>query len=177
MKYEIKDRWDGSVIFTTEIDCDANASESVKRGLAARSALNAGANIARANIAGANFALAYLPGANLAGASLDCPIKIENIHQRIYSAASQPGALDMSEWHKSGDFCGTTHCRAGWVTHLAGDGGRALEWALGTSTAAALIYMASDPTLERVPDFDCDTETAMADMKRLAEMEAERQKQ
>jgi hypothetical protein len=41
---------------------------------------------------------------------------------------------------------------------------------MGTSAAAAMIYMASDPELENIPDFYADNETALADMKRLAEM-------
>ena len=77
----------------------------------------------------------------------------------------------MSEWHS----CGTTHCRAGWVISLAGEGGRALEWAMGTPTAAAIIYMASDPTLEKIPDFYANNETALADMKRLAEQQETQQ--
>lgn len=43
---------------------------------------------------------------------------------------------------------------------------------LGTPAAAALIYMASDPKLEKVPDFHCGNEEALADMKRLADEEA-----
>ena len=74
----------------------------------------------------------------------------------------------MGSWHA----CGTTHCRAGWVVHLAGVGGRALEYAFGTSAAAALIYMASDPKLERIPDFYCGNDEALEDMRRLAEAEA-----
>ena len=70
----------------------------------------------------------------------------------------------MKDWHT----CETTHCRAGWVVTLAGEGGRALEWAYGTPAAAAIIYMASDPDLEKIPDFYCDNETALEDMKRLA---------
>lgn len=61
-----------------------------------------------------------------------------------------------------------------WVNHLAGDAGRALEWAMGPAAAAAVIYMKSDPTIERIPDFHCDNATALADMKRLAEAEASR---
>jgi hypothetical protein len=45
---------------------------------------------------------------------------------------------------------------------------------LGTSAAAAVIYMASDPNLERIPDFYCDNETALADMARLADLEAKK---
>lgn len=78
----------------------------------------------------------------------------------------------MTAWHKT-DARGTTHCRAGWVVSLAGDGGRALEWAIGTPAAAAVIYVASDPKLERIPDFHCDNDSALADMKRLAEAEAQ----
>jgi hypothetical protein len=77
----------------------------------------------------------------------------------------------MGSWHAT-DACGTTHCRAGWVIHLAGDGGRALEYVMGTPAAAAVIYMASDPTLEKVPDFYCGNDAALDDMKRLAEAEA-----
>jgi len=69
----------------------------------------------------------------------------------------------MKGWH-----CGTSHCRAGWVVELAGEGGKALERAIGTSAAAAMIYMASDPKLEEVPDFYASNEGALEDMKRLA---------
>ena len=69
-------------------------------------------------------------------------------------------------------MCGTTHCRAGWVIVLAGDAGRTLEWVYGTPAAAALIYIASDPKIGKMPDFYCDNETALADMKERAEKEA-----
>jgi hypothetical protein len=35
-----------------------------------------------------------------------------------------------------------------------------------------MIYLKSDPKLERIPNFCADNETALADMKRLAEAEA-----
>lgn len=75
----------------------------------------------------------------------------------------------MESWHHS---CGAAHCRAGLVVTLAGESGKALEWAMGTPAAAAMIYMASDPYLEKIPDFYCDNDAALADMKRLAELEA-----
>ena len=71
----------------------------------------------------------------------------------------------MSDWHT----CETTHCRAGWVVTLAGEQGKALEKFYGTPHAAFLIYNKSDPNLKAYPDFYCDDETAMADMRRLAE--------
>ena len=39
------------------------------------------------------------------------------------------------------------------------------------TAAAALIYAKSDPQMERVPDFYASNETALADMKRLADAE------
>jgi len=178
MKFEIKNRWSGNVQVSVEIECSADAPEGVKLGLAVRAAIESDANLRGAVLRGAVLRDADLRGADLSGADLGgadlgaCPVKIENIHRRVYDAASKPDALDMRDWHENGDFCGTTHCRAGWVVYLAGEGGRALEWAMGTPAAAALIYMASDPKLERIPDFYCNNEAALADMKRLAEQEA-----
>jgi hypothetical protein len=125
-----------------------------------------GANLSDANLSGANLSDADLRGANLSDAATNCPITIPDIHKAVYAAASQPGALNMDAWH-----CGTTHCRAGWVVALAGDGGKALEWAMGTPTAAAMIYLASDPAMEKMPDFYCTNAEALADMARLAGVE------
>jgi len=124
------------------------------------------ANLRSVDLSGADLSYANLSGADLSGADLsDFPITIPDIHKAVYAAASKPGALDMRHWHHE---CGTTHCRAGWVITLAGDSGKALEQVYGTAAAAALIYQASDPTLERIPDFYCTNEEAMADMARLA---------
>jgi len=139
------------------------------RGADLRGANLRDADLRKADLRKADLRGADLSGADLSGANLrDCPVKIENIHQKVYEAASQDDALDMSDWH----ICETTHCRAGWVVHLAGDEGKKLEKAMGTSAAAAIIYMNSDPDLEKIPDFYCDNDEALADMKRLAEKEA-----
>jgi hypothetical protein len=151
---------------------DANLRDANLRDAYLSDADLSGADLRDADLRGADLRGAYLRDAYLSGA---CPVKIEHIHRLVYEAASKPDALDMSSWHAT-DACGTTHCRAGWVVHLAGDAGRALEWAMGTSAAAAMIYMASDPNLEKVPDFYCSNEAALADMKRLAGLEAERSK-
>lgn len=94
--------------------------------------------------------------------------KIANIHQAVFDAASRPSALDMGAWHT----CDTTHCRAGWVVHLAGEAGRALEKFHDTPLAAQLIYRESSPLKVSPPCFYETNEMAMADMKRLAEEEA-----
>ncbi len=73
----------------------------------------------------------------------------------------------MGDWHT----CNTTHCRAGWVVHLAGEAGYALERFHNTPLAAQLIYAASDPANPVSPvRFYESNAQAMADMKRLAEV-------
>lgn len=145
-----------------------------------RGAILRGADLSDADLSGADVSDTDLTGANMSGTilsreNLSCaPFKIKNVHQKIYEAASRPGALDMKDWHH---YCGTAHCRAGWVVTLAGDEGRALEWAYSTPEAAALIYLASDPEIGRMPDFYCDNATALADMKERAESEAQQAKQ
>ena len=74
----------------------------------------------------------------------------------------------MSEWHT----CNTTHCRAGWVVHLAGEAGYALERFHNTALAAQLIYKVSAPSLAVSPPRFYETnEVALADMQRMAELE------
>lgn len=72
----------------------------------------------------------------------------------------------MGEWHS----CKTTHCRAGWVIHLAGEAGYKAEDFYGTYLAAQLIYRESGYEINPSRFFDSN-EDAMEDMKRLAEME------
>jgi Pentapeptide repeats (8 copies) len=199
-KFEVRNRWDNAVQFTAEIEVTPEMTPRVKLGLAIRwgkenyadlrdadlsgadlrdadlsGADLRGANLRDADLSGADLRDAYLRGANLSGAYLSGadlgganlpPVKIPDIHKAIYAAASKPGALDMGAWH-----CGTAHCRAGWAVTLAGEGGAALEWAMGTPAAAAMIYLASDPALERIPNFYASNEDALADMKLLAEKE------
>ena len=154
---------------------DADLSGAVLRGADLRDADLSGADLrgavlSDANLSDADLRGAYLSDAYLSGAYLsdaDWIPKIPHIHSAVYAAASQPAALEMGSWHQTG-YCGTTHCRAGWVVVLAGPAGRAMEGLIGTPAAAALIYQASDPTLERIPNFYDSNDAALADMKRLA---------
>ncbi len=91
---------------------------------------------------------------------------IENIHAKIYEAVSQPKSLKMGNWHT----CDTTHCRAGWVVHLAGEAGYALQKFHNTPLAAQLIYEASGYKINPCRFYD-DNEAAMADIKKLAGVE------
>lgn len=150
----------------------ANLSSAYLLGANLRYAYLLGVDLRGAYLSSADLRDAYLSSANLSSADLSGgdlpPVKIENIHQAVYEAASKDGALEMESRH-----CGTAHCRAGWVVTLAGEGGKALEWAMGTPAAAALIYLVSDPRLERIPDFYASNADALADMKALAEKEAQ----
>ena len=69
----------------------------------------------------------------------------------------------MGSWH-----CGTTHCRAGWAVHLAGEQGYALEQFFNTELAAMLIYRESGSPINPARFYD-GNDDALADMKRLAE--------
>jgi uncharacterized protein YjbI with pentapeptide repeats len=130
-----------------------------------------GSTFKGAILTGLDFSRAHWNGAVIEGAIIDpqdhfeTPI-IPDIHRAIYEVVRVPGAFNMGTWHT----CETTHCRAGWTVTLAGEAGAALEDKLGTSTAATLIYLASDPSLTRIPDFHASDDEAMADMKRLAEI-------
>ena len=147
---------------------DANLSVADLSRANLRDADLSGADLRGANLRGANLSDADLSDADLRGADLRGAPVIPNIHQKVYAAASQPGALNMRDWHT----CDTTHCRAGWVVALAGEEGKALEDRIGTPAAASLIYLASDPDLGKFPNFYCDDETALADMELRAEQEA-----
>jgi uncharacterized protein YjbI with pentapeptide repeats len=128
-----------------------------------------GATFKGAILKGLDLSTANFSGAIIDGAIIDAkdfrgaPI-VQDLHKKIYAAASQPGAFDMATWHT----CETTHCRAGWAVTLAGEAGGELEDQIGTAAAATLIYLASDPNLKIIPDFHASNEDAMADMKRLA---------
>ena len=74
----------------------------------------------------------------------------------------------MTAWHT----CETTHCRAGWVVTLAGEAGKALENFHDTCLAASLIYRESSPLAVSLIRFFDNGEDAMADMKKMAELEA-----
>ncbi len=92
---------------------------------------------------------------------------IEDIHRKIYEAASAPCALEMGEVHR----CETTHCRAGWTVHLAGEAGYALEKQTSWLFAAQQIYKASGYDISPVRFYDSNAD-ALTDMKKLAETNA-----
>ena len=73
----------------------------------------------------------------------------------------------MGSWHT----CETTHCRAGWTVHLAGEAGYALEKRFNTELAAMMIYRESGSPINPYRFYDSN-EAALEDMRKLAEAEA-----
>jgi hypothetical protein len=72
MKFEIKSRWDSSILFVIETETLKLAVElGVKSGADLHGANLHGANLHGANLCGANLGGAYLDGADLRGAYLD----------------------------------------------------------------------------------------------------------
>ncbi len=93
------------------------------------------------------------------------PLKIptiDKIHQKVLKSASKEGGLKMDSWHT----CNTTHCRAGWAIHLAGEKGYELEKRLGTPLAALKIYRENSDLEVHMPDFYKTNKETMEDMKR-----------
>ena len=130
-----------------------------------------GANLRDADLSGADLRDANLSGADLRGANED-PIEIpaiERIDAKILAACTAVGhSLDMNQFH----VCETTHCRAGWAIHLAGEAGRKLEKAIGPNAAGALIYAKSRPG-KPVPNFFALNEAAMQDMQECAKEQSQ----
>jgi hypothetical protein len=71
MKFDVFNRWDGTVQFTAEINCEETDSTQVKLGLSVKWALKNGASLDGARLDGARLVGARLDRASLVGASLD----------------------------------------------------------------------------------------------------------
>ena len=103
------------------------------------------------------------------GISLDSPFKVDNIDYKIYEAIQNgKGELDMSSWHKEDcdkdNWCGTSHCRAGYAICLAGEEGFKLEKKYDAELAGRMIYAVSRPD-EELPDFFADTDEVLEELK------------
>ena len=94
--------------------------------------------------------------------------EIKSIHSEVLRATESEGSFSMRYWHT----CETTHSRAGWVVHLAGEAGYALEKETSTAFAAAQIYKASSPISVSPTRFCESNEVAMDDIKRCATEES-----
>ena len=70
IKFDIRNRYSGSVLYTAEIDCDESAPIGVKKGLAVICALDNGTDLSNAELKGTELRGADLDSANLGGADL-----------------------------------------------------------------------------------------------------------
>jgi pentapeptide repeat protein len=135
----------------------ANLRSADLRSANLRSADLYSADLRSADLYSADLYSANLRSADLRSANLPTHVVIPDIDVKIADAIAKPGcSLEMKEWHT----CATTHCRAGWAIHLAGEAGRVLEDIYGPSAAGALIYAASRPD-KPIPDFLASNEDAM----------------
>src|SRR5436190_499440 len=161
---------------------DANLSAANLRDADLRDADLRDANLRDANLSAANLRDAI--GVDLTGADTGNLSEAEYLRIRDEFRARHPevpivpqldaticdivdggkGSLDMGGWHQ----CQTSHCRAGWAIHLAGEAGYALEARFGPERAGGMIYRASTG---RWPNFFADTETALKDICAWGEKE------
>ena len=173
MKYEIKHRKTGAVLYEGEHESMRECVEAAVMGSTDLSHADLSdadlrdANLRDAELRDADLSYADLSYADLRDANVRNVPVVPRLHQQILSALDGGGSLNMAEWHT----CETTHCRAGWAVHLAGEAGKALEQKIGSYAAGAFITIASCPWMERVPDFYATNEDAMADIRRCAEEE------
>ena len=70
MKFDINNVITGKVKFTADIDCEESESDTVKKGLAAKWAIENNINLSRTNLSGANLAGVDLSNVNLRGVNL-----------------------------------------------------------------------------------------------------------
>lgn len=136
--------------------CGADLSGADLRDACLRDADLTGAFLLDTDLRGADLSGAFLLDAHL-GDLPDC-LRIRNIHQNSYDAVRNCQIAKQLD-------------REDLVIKLAGVAGEALEYAYGSAAAAALIYMKSDPTLERIPNLYRLNEDSLEDLKRLAENE------
>ena len=165
-QFQIKSRLTGAVLFEGKF-------QSLKLCIVAAAKL--GINLRGADLRDADLRGADLRGVNLSGAKGIPPApKIENLDGKILAAIEAGGKLNMSSWHgPENHWCGTTHCRAGWAIHEAGELGKKLQDAVGPEVAGALIYNDAYPDLP-IPDFYCENKEALDDIRKRAALASER---
>ena len=94
MHFEIKHRWNGSVLWSGEIECAADTSDGIKLGLAIRLAVKARADLTRADLRGADLTDADLRAAKLTGATMPDGRRWEQYQEdHIAGICSEPGVI------------------------------------------------------------------------------------
>jgi uncharacterized protein YjbI with pentapeptide repeats len=143
---------------------DTDLRNSIMRWASCRFADFSGADLRdtdfrRADLYATDFSAALITGAKF---DLDGVPVVPDIHQRVYEVANQPREQDDWYAYEAPHFW----CQC--VVTAAEEKGQQLVGRLGTLAAAALIYIASDPKLERIPNFYVPERDAFKEMERLA---------
>ena len=117
MKFEIKNRWTGSVIFTAEIEANDETPLSIKLGLAVKVAVASEANLSRANLSEANLSEANLSWANQLMPPMVLLANWGDVSDDLcadlmnYDASNHPdGAVAFAAW-VAGGVCPYAGCR------------------------------------------------------------------
>ena len=98
MKFEIKSRWDASVLFSIETNNFRLAVEAAVKSRANLSGANLyGADLSGANLSGANLSEANLSGANLSGVLIDDLLCLSELADVIDLAP-----MIWQEWEENG---------------------------------------------------------------------------
>ncbi len=93
IKFDVLNRWTGSVQFTAEIECDEGASLRIKAGLALKWAYKSGADLRGAVLSGAVLRGADLRGADLSDAVLrDADLRDADLSDAVLRGADLRGA-------------------------------------------------------------------------------------
>ena len=166
MKFDIKARITGEVLFTADI------ADGIEPELQLRAALEVAVN-ARANLAGANLAGAYLARAYLAGANYDIlpatkDEAVANLDKVREIILDNEKRLQMDHWHGDEEWknrtcaeetiCGTTHCLAGWLQVCSTNekirelSSAELAGTLAAPVARSMFYAEQGETLEWLRD-------------------------
>lgn len=112
-------------------------------------------------------------------------VTVDNLHKRVANIVTgHPERLDMDTWHSDypeeikqeiekdshDPSCGTTHCWAGMIVHLAGVAGYQLEIETNAAFAAQLIcYWSTGETIP-MPYFFLSNVDAAQKMRELAQL-------
>ena len=106
----------------------------------------------------------------LVGVQTDCKFPaVPELHEDMLSVVKS-GKLNQQhcppDWRLNGNG---PQSWAQWAVYFAGEAAMDLAMSMSDNAVAAFIYMASDPSILRVPDFDNIQEEAVKDIERLAE--------
>ena len=140
MKFAIKNRWDGRVLYSTKISAEiAGHSASTQLGFvikkAVKKAINLqGANLQRANLQGADLRGAYLRGADLQGADLRGARNLEEA--RDYKLA-----IAQTRILPEGDIIGWKKCENDVIVKLLIPASAARSHAFGRKCRAEFVYV------------------------------------